>query len=220
MAPGTSTHRILLVGATGFIGGTVLHFLLQSPSPYLSKCPITVLVRGEDRAARLNEVYGDRIKTIVFAGLDDTDHIAAVASQHDIVINSGTGTHGAGAEAMVRGLEAGAASRESGRKAWMIHVSGVTNITDYPLSGDSHPDRWFDDADPLAIYEFEKEQEARKPYFPRTAELGVIDAADETSVNAVVVQAPALIGEGRGLFAIKGTVIPCKSDTQFCILGS
>lgn len=212
----SSTPRILLLGATGYVGGTVLDFLLQSPNPSL-KGPISVLVRGEDRAAKLNERYGDRINTIVYQGLEETDNVIAIASQHDIVINSGVGYHETGGESLLRGLEAGFADRGGkGKEPWMIHLSGITNITDRPLSGRSFPERQFDDADPLAVYKYMTEENAREPYFPRTAELKVIHAGEKTGVKTVVVQAPLIFGEGRGLFATRPVGVPSKFSKNFC----
>lgn len=211
MSVETSANRVLLLGASGFVGGTVLHFLLQSSSPYLRTSQITVLVRGQDQAARLSEVYGSRIKAIVFTGLDDADHIAALASQHDLVLNASVGTHVAGPAAMVRGLAArkqASLGRGLGAHppaAWLLQVSGVTSIIDR-----ARPERWFDDADALAIYEFARAQEAREPYFQRTADLGVIHGAEAAGVDAVLVMCPTVYGRGRGQFATKGTIIPRK----------
>lgn len=202
MATPPSTPRILLLGATGYVGGTVLHHLLESTHPLLSKHTISVLIRGPDRIAKLQQVYGDRVAPILFNGLDDIDLIARVASQHDIVINAGTGFHPPSAEAIVRALSQRQRDNPGSetRKPWVIHTSGCSNISDNPLAGDAHPDRWFDDADPAAIYEHERAADAREPYLQRTAELAVLGAGEETGVGALVLQIPAIFGQGGGLF--------------------
>lgn len=213
----SSSPRVLLLGATGYVGGTVLDFLLQSSNASL-KNPISVLLRGEDRAAKLSERYGDRIKAIVFEGQDDTDRIIAIASQHDLVINSGNGYPSTGGESLLRGLEAGFKARGGkGPEPWMISLSGTTNITDRPLLGRSDPKRVFDDANPLDAYEYEKAEDAREPYFPRTAELNIIHAGEKTGVKTVVIEAPLLFGEGRGLFSTRPVAVPSKS-IRFCIV--
>jgi thioester reductase-like protein len=61
-----SPPRILLTGATGFIGGSVLTQLLDSPSPTLRSAPITCLIRGADRAAKLKAAYGDRVNPVLY----------------------------------------------------------------------------------------------------------------------------------------------------------
>lgn len=209
-----SRPKILLLGATGYIGGTVLHFLTRSPA--LAGCPpISVLVRGADRADKLKSTYGDQISAVSLTSLDDLDLITKLASEHDIVINAGTGFHPTSAEALVHGLAkrkaavAGNNSDEGTVPQWIIHTSGCSNISDDPLAGDRYSeDFWLDDADPVRIYELEKEKEAQQPYLQRTAELAVLDAGSRLGVGATVLQCPAIFGEGRGLFSTAQAVVP------------
>jgi nucleoside-diphosphate-sugar epimerase len=214
-----STPKILLLGATGYIGGTVLYHLTRSPA--LARClPVSVLVRGAGRADKLKSAYGDQISTVLFTSLDDLDLITRLASEHDIVINAGTGFHPASAEALVHGLArrkeaqaaAAAAGSDSGEGAvrqWIIHTSGNSNIADNPLAGDCYPeDFWLDDSDPVRIYELEKDKEARQPYLQRTAELAVLDAGSRLGVGATSLQIPAIFGAGRCLFSAAEVVVP------------
>lgn len=210
-----SRPKILLLGATGYIGGTVLHFLTRSPA--LAGCPpISVLVRGADRADKLRSTYGDQISTVSLTSLDDLDLITKLASEHDIVVNAGTGFHPPSAEALVHGLAKRKAAIAGNDKSdegtvpqWIIHTSGCSNISDDPLAGDRYPeDFWLDDADPVRIYELEREKEARAPYLQRTAELAVLDAGSRLGVGATVLQCPAIFGPGRGLFSTAQAVVP------------
>lgn len=198
--------RILLVGATGYIGGTVLHRLLTGPDALSSLYSITVLVRGEDRAAKLKQVYGDRIQPVLFKNLDDTETVENIAGQHDLIINAGTGFHLSSAVAMVRGLARGC--RDRSQQPWLIHTAGSSNTCDTPLTGESHPERWFDDADPITAYEFEKVEDERMPYPQRTTELAVLDAGEETGVNVISLQIGNIIGQGSGLFSNSPGVTP------------
>ncbi|KAJ7220966.1 hypothetical protein C8J57DRAFT_1595369 [Mycena rebaudengoi] len=172
--------RILLVGASGYVGGTVLHHILSSPDPKLAKSTIS------------------RITCFPSVSLDDTDFVADLASQHDIVINAGTGFHAANAEAMVRGL----AKRQTatGHTPWMIHTSGCSNISDQPLTGESHPERKWDNVEAEKVYEFEKAEDQRNPYPQRTAELSVLDVGLELGVNTLSLQSPLIYGPSEGLF--------------------
>lgn len=211
-----STAKILLLGATGYVGGTVLHYLTRSPA--LARClPISVLVRGADRADKLKSAYGDQISTIPLTTLDDLDLITRLASEHDIVINAGTGYHPASAEALVNGLAkrkaatTGTNGDEGGTTVppWIIHTSGNSNMSDNPLAGDRFPeDFWLDDSDPLRTYELERDKEARQPYLQRTAELAVLDAGSRLGVGATVLQSPAIFGAGRGLFSAAEAMVP------------
>lgn len=182
----------------------MLHRLIAGPDALPSEHTVTLLVRGEDRVNKLKQAYGDRVQPILFNTLDDTAAIEEVASQHDLIINAGTGFHTAGAVAMIRGLSK--RRQDNGYQPWMIHTSGCSNVGDAPLSGQSHPDRWFDDADALNIYEFEKAEDAIRPYAQRTTALAVIDAGEETNVKTISLQPPNIVGEGSGLFGTSPSI--------------
>lgn len=211
-----SIPRILLLGATGYVGGTVLYHLTRTPA--LARClPISVLVRGANRADKLKSAYGDQISTVPLTSLDDLDLITRLAEEHDIAINAGTGFHPASAEALVHGLAKRKAATTTGNNnsdevtvpQWIIQTSGNSNIADNPLAGDCYPeDFWLDDIDPERIYELEKEKEEREPYLQRTAELAVLDAGLRLGVGATVLQIPAIFGPGRGLFSAAEVVVP------------
>lgn len=197
--------QILLTGATGYIGGTILTHLLASP---LTTAPITCLVRGPDRAATLTSTYGPRVRPVLYAGLDDLAATTATAAHHDLVINTTLGYHVASAQALVRGLAQRQAA--TGRPAWLIHTSGTSNLADQPVSGkwvEEVPGREFDDARD-DVYAYEKEREARQPYLQRTAELAVVDAGLKLGVRTLVVMSPTIYGRGAGLFNTTSIQIP------------
>ncbi|KAJ0109388.1 hypothetical protein J7T55_000313 [Diaporthe amygdali] len=205
-----SPPKILVLGVTGYIGGTVLYYLTRSPA--LARClPISVLVRGADRADKLKSVYGDQISTIPLTALEDLDLITKLASEHDMVINAGTGFHPASAEALVHGLAKRKAASDGGSTVpqWIIQTSGCSNISDNPLAGDCYAeDFWLDDSDAVRVYELERDKEAREPYFQRTAELAVLDAGERLGVGATALQIPAIFGRGRGLFSTAERLVP------------
>ncbi|KAI0158851.1 NAD dependent epimerase/dehydratase family protein [Pestalotiopsis sp. NC0098] len=189
--------QILITGATGFIGGTILTTLLASDSPALRAATIICLVRGTDRAATLSSAYGDRVQTIVYAGLDDFDATTAAASRADIVIGATLGFHPGSAQALLRGL---AKRREqTGRDTWMIHLSGASNLSDQPITGTYREDRTFDDVED-DVYGYEKHREGLRHYPQRGTELGVVDSGLELGVRTVVMMPPLIYGVGTGLF--------------------
>lgn len=111
MASPPTPPKILLTGATGYVGGTVLHRLLNHPS--FASCPassypITLPIRPSagDRIPKLTATYGARVNPLAITSLDDVDTLTALAAEHDVVINAGSGFHPASAEALVRGLAA------------------------------------------------------------------------------------------------------------------
>lgn len=194
--------QILLVGATGYVGGTVLSFLFSSPSPTLSNLSIAVLVRRPQQAEKLRAAYGTRIRTVQWLGLHDPDSIEQIAASYDIIINAGTGFVAEGAKAFVGGL----ARRIGGDHPvpWLIHTSGCTNLVD--LKGNTG--EWDDGRDGEAVFEFLKALDEKDSYPQRTAEIKVLDTAARKGVQAVSVQAPLIFGEGEGLFNWQGVVVP------------
>lgn len=194
--------KILLVGATGYVGGTVLSELLASTEASLQKLTFDVLVRREHQTELLRDNYQDRIKTVYWAGLDDVQSVEAIASRYDVIVNAGSGFITAGAKAFVNGL----ASRvETGLPApWLLHLSGCTNLVD----PSQQPFEWNDERDGQAIFEHTKSLDAVEPYPQRTTEITVLESAAERGVQAISLQAPCIFGEGTDLFNRQGLVIP------------
>ncbi|KAK1688412.1 NAD dependent epimerase/dehydratase [Colletotrichum godetiae] len=211
MTASNSPPMILLSGATGYVGGSVLHHLLKHPSltsTISSSSPITVPIRGsQERAANLTKAYGPRVKPVSIASYDDTSALTALASEHDIVINAGSGFHPPSAEAFVQGLDKHK-DRNGGRPVWVIHTSGASNIADKPLTGVNRPDTEYEDTFAEKVYEFEESENAKDPYPQRTAELDVLRSGDKLGVNAVSIQSPCIFGPGSGLFNKAGLMIP------------
>ncbi|KAK4443607.1 hypothetical protein QBC34DRAFT_416876 [Podospora aff. communis PSN243] len=200
--------KILLTGPTGYIGGSILTALLVSPSESLRSHPITCLLRSASAAATLTAAYGDRVKPVLYEGLDDTDKTTAVASEHDIVINCTVGYHAPSGLALIRGL--GQRKAATGPPVWYLHTSGTSNLGDRPVSGNylhSPADREFDDAVD-DIYAFEKAREEARPYPQRTAELAAIDLGVELGVSTVVIMSPLIYGIGTGLFNKMSVQVP------------
>ncbi|CAJ2501889.1 Uu.00g047420.m01.CDS01 [Anthostomella pinea] len=208
MTPNTAP-QILLTGATGFVGGTILTHLLSSSSPALNQTVITCLVRGADRAAVLSSKYGNRVRPVIYKDLDDLEATTAAAAQSDIVINTTLGYHVASGQALLRGLAQRKAST-GGRDVWMIHTSGTSNVADQPITKawvEKDPEREFDDARD-DIYGYEKEREALRPYAQRTAELAVVDTGLDLGVKTLVIMSPTIYGIGTGLFNKTSVQVP------------
>ncbi|KAK4507938.1 hypothetical protein PRZ48_001673 [Zasmidium cellare] len=188
-----STPKILLTGATGYIGGSILAQLIKSDHPALRT--ITCIVRGQDRISKLKEVYGDRVKAELYEGLDDFERTIDVASQHDIVINTTLGFHEKSPIALIDGLAK--RKQATGKDVFLIHTSGTSNLADRPITGDYIEDRIFDDAKD-DVYGYEKDADAKEPYPQRTTELGVVDAGLKEGVKTLVVMSPTIFGVGSG----------------------
>ncbi|KAF6831743.1 NAD-dependent epimerase dehydratase [Colletotrichum plurivorum] len=206
MAP-TASSRILLTGATGYIGGSVLDALIKSPAPSLTPVTFDVLVRRQDQADKLHEAYGDRVEPVLWSGLNDPAAVADIAANYDLVVNAGLGFHPNGGKPFVEGLARGA-QKGNGRVPWILHLSGCTNLADRPITGETFPDRAWDDADAKAVYEFMRKEEEKERYSQRTNEVDVLAAAEESGVHALSLNASMIFGEGKGLLTKNGGVLP------------
>lgn len=196
--------KILLVGATGYVGGTVLSQLLASTEASFQGLTYDVLVRREHQAELLRSVYKDRINTVFWTGLEDVQSIEAIASKYDIIVNTGSGFVTAGAKAFVDGL---ARRVEAGLPTpWLLHISGCTNLVN--LDASQQPFEWNDERDGRAIFDHMKSLDAKEPYPQRTAEIVVLETATKRGVQAISLQAPCIFGEGTGQFNRQGIVIP------------
>jgi nucleoside-diphosphate-sugar epimerase len=194
----TTVPQILLTGVTGYIGGSILTSLLDSPS--LKNATIALLLRDQSRAEILTSTFGNRVKPIVYKGLDDLSATTAAASKADLVINAGPGFHLPSAQALLRGLAQ--RKKETGNEVWMIHTPGASNLADRPYSKVyeyENPEQEFDDAKD-DIYAYEKSREELQLYFQRTTELGVIDLGIEIGVKTLSIMPPLIFGQGTGLW--------------------
>lgn len=75
--------RIFLTGATGYVGGEVLHHIKHST---LTGLQVACLVRDADKAKKLKSAYPD--VDIVQGGLDDGDTIEREARAADVVLST------------------------------------------------------------------------------------------------------------------------------------
>ncbi|KAF3009712.1 hypothetical protein E8E13_008904 [Curvularia kusanoi] len=196
--------KILLVGATGYVGGTVLSQLLASTEFSLRNLTFDILVRREYQAELLRSVYQDRINIVYWDGLDNIQSVKTIASRYDIIVNASSGFKPAGAKAFVDGLAT--RDRANSPIPWLLHTSGCTNLVNLDLS--PQPFEWNDGRDGRAVFDHLKFLDAVQPYPQRTAEITVLETAAKRDVQAVSLQAPCIFGEGTGLFNRQGVVIP------------
>lgn len=82
--------KILLTGGAGYIGGTVLDYLIRSEEPSIKRWTINAFVRDKKAAEVLLEAYGDRIRPIFWTGFTDIPSVTDTAGNYGF-INAGTG---------------------------------------------------------------------------------------------------------------------------------
>lgn len=146
----TKTNSRSVEGFSMRTVAVILTQLLQSQDAHLQgRSRFSVLLRGQDRAAKLAATYGDRTEPILYESMDDSERAEEVASQHDIIVIN-----------CDRWLSShlcrcpGQGSRWArGSPTLLIHTSGTFNVCDLPLSGRAFPNREFDDENGTTVHD-------------------------------------------------------------------
>jgi hypothetical protein len=113
--------RILLTGATGYIGGSILDRLLSHPKR--SSFEITSFSRNAAKAQKLESQFG--VKSVL-GSLDDFQQLEEAAATADVVIHTADADHLPAAQAILRGLKRRHAStRET---PTFIHTVGTSPV--------------------------------------------------------------------------------------------
>ncbi|KAF4955410.1 hypothetical protein FGADI_4590 [Fusarium gaditjirri] len=193
------TPRIIITGATGYVGGSVLSAILSNPA--LPKLFITALVRTQSQASTLSALP---VITLLFTDLDDADFLIKVASTHDIIIHAANGYHIPSAQAFIHGLAQ--RKQQTGREVHYIHNSGTSNFGDRPVSKVYTKERVFSDKDD--VYAYEKMRDGIEPYHQRTADVTVFELGEELGVKTHIICSPLIYGRGTGLFNKSSIQIP------------
>ncbi|KAL8371166.1 hypothetical protein RB595_001149 [Gaeumannomyces hyphopodioides] len=189
-----ASQKILLTGATGYIGGTVLTTLLASSEPAIKASSISALVRKEEQAAVLR---GLGVEPILFKGLDDVDALRRAAAEHDAVIHTASSQHDASAVALIRGL--GDRKKATGKETHFIHTAGTSALGDQAVSGRLVETRVFNDKTD-DIFAYERGRQAKDVYDQRTTDLAVLEAGEATGVKTYIIMPPTIYGIGTGAF--------------------
>ena len=179
-------------GATGFIGGQVLHDILQ-----LKKYDVAAIVRDEPRAKKLEAETG--VKAIV-ADLD-SPHLADIASEYDVVLHTAHADHTKGAKALIAGLEKRAETSE--RKPIIIHTSGTGVLIDFAEAGGNvKSETIYSDGD-LSTYHALPPTRVHKD-----VDDIVLEAGRRGKIDAIVVAPPTIWGTGQGVFNTHSIQVP------------
>ena len=180
--------NILLTGATGYIGGSVLTGLLQHPNA--SNFKITALIRGDE----------DRVKKLASLGVtpligtnDSHDIIEKAAIESHVVIHTANSADDLpSTKAIIDGLNK--RTQTTGKSVIYIHTSGTGVLTEN-VRGKKGSNTVYNDLDPDQINGLADEQ------LHRNVDLFIINAAQANpQLKAVIVLPPTIYGIGKGLF--------------------
>ncbi|KOS05318.1 hypothetical protein AM493_04190 [Flavobacterium akiainvivens] len=186
--------EIFITGATGYIGGTFLHLMLQRD--YLSKFIISALVcRKED-----TKTMEDLGIVPVIGTLDDFELLKRKSTEATIVFNMANCDHQQSAIAILQGLTH--RFKQTNERPILIHTSGAgvlsenSNGMGSPLSEDPTAMLW-DDSDFKSHVDI-------PDYAPhRHVDAEVFADAKEGAVKTYLMVPPTVFGKGLGIFAEK-----------------
>ncbi|KAI9061106.1 NAD-P-binding protein [Trametes sanguinea] len=181
-----SKVSILLTGATGYIGGSILQGLLQHPDA--KKFEIATLVRDPAKAKILEEKFG--VKTTL-GSIAEQDKLTALAENAHIVIHTADSSDSVDAiKAILQGLKT--RHEKTGDLPHLIHTSGTGVFIDQ-ARGEYATDTIISDVDQAAL-------DAIPPdAFHRGVELLAIGADENDGYARTHIVSPAVIyGLGHG----------------------
>jgi len=168
----TAKTPIFLIGATGYIGGTVLWRLLSHPSA--NTFDITVIVRSEEKAKKL-EQFG--VKPVV-GSYKDTKLVEELAEKAHVVFSLADADDLPAVQAILRGLRKRHAT--IGDLPILIHTSG-TGVLSTVANGNFTRELIYDDLDADQIETIPKDA------LHRDVDLPIVEADKEGYVRTYIV---------------------------------
>ncbi|KAI9723082.1 MAG: hypothetical protein M1828_004330 [Chrysothrix sp. TS-e1954] len=183
-----SPPSLFLVGATGYIGGSLLTHLLKTHEDW----HITCLVRSSAQESTLREL-SPNVSSVV-GSLDTLDVLRAEASKADIVVNCSDCDKEAGILALVDGtIER---QKVTDVKPLIVQVSGTASLVDRPVSYGAKVDRVRSDVDDIdEILAFDPSNRLHVK-----VDQAFMSKCDESGVRDVLLAPGAVFGRGTGPF--------------------
>lgn len=174
---------IFLLGATGYIGGTVLTTLLKQGT---AADAITVLVQRQEQAS-LFQPLGVKVQ---HGSRDDASRLEKLASEHDVVLNFAVAFGGdeQSIAALVAGLEKRAAA--SSVKPILLHTGGSGTFL-YGQNGERGTDVWTDE-------QYDRLQNLQDGSYFYGGYKVVAQAALRGKISAYTLVSPTVYGPGTG----------------------
>ncbi|KAI9152189.1 Glyoxylase B2 [Paramyrothecium foliicola] len=204
----TTSRSLLLTGATGFVGGTVLSTFLNSQLEAIKSLQITALVRTSEQSQALADKGVASV--ILEGGLDDVKGLSLLASKYDIVVHCASGYHKPSALALIEGLGRRRKEHPGNVVPVYVHLTGTTNICVGDATGRGGKLVTFSDNQDKQseIYEYESQREKDDPYIQRTTDTKVVETGESLGIKTFTIMAPPVIGLGTGFFKNRSEQIP------------
>ncbi|KAL4730970.1 hypothetical protein ACLX1H_003012 [Fusarium chlamydosporum] len=190
---------IFLTGASGYVGGQLLHELSQSHPEY----NIATLVRDSQAAETVSQAY-PKVRTVV-GDLDNSELVQQEAEKANIVLNVASNKHMGSLQAIHQGLK-------NKPSSYLIQISGASLLPVKDLSSPSFKpgepsDAVYDDLDDVSsILDLIRGHESR------AVDNYILKIAQDTpSIKTAIVFPPIIYGKGQGPVKQRSVQIPALS---------
>ncbi|KAI1392961.1 NAD(P)-binding protein [Hypoxylon trugodes] len=193
--------NILITGAAGYIGGSVLAELLSRTSGLVKAKNIIAAVRSEEQVQSLSKLGVN----VVQLNLRDEDAVKEVVLKNNInfIIHTASSSEAALVSHLIKAL--GEHRRISGKDAYFIHSSLTTLFSEE--AGWTYGE--VRDSDPI----FEKEKEIGDLHPARHTNILVAELSKELGVTSFNVAVPMVYGRGAGEWRKVSVNIPASIRT-------
>ncbi|KAI0271295.1 hypothetical protein BC834DRAFT_858704 [Gloeopeniophorella convolvens] len=186
--------NVFFIGATGYIGGAVLHALLQAHPSLV----VTALVRRADTIARVRAL-GEHVSAVQ-GTFDDLALIERLSRAADIVIN----TADCDTVPLTNAILAGLRKRveEDGKPPGaLLHTGGGAVFLDGRREGKADPNgRVWNDANPDDI----RSITADRLHGP--VDVAILQAGEARYIDTHIISPGGVIGEARGAPVLAGSI--------------
>ncbi|KAF7290214.1 NmrA domain-containing protein [Mycena indigotica] len=194
-----ATQQILFIGATGYIGGTVLARLLQpvkSSRNNTDNLNITALVRDAGKAQLLEELG----VSAVVGDTNDAPLLGRLAAEADVVFSMAESDNIGAAEALLAGCKM--RFERTGEAPTVIHTSGAGIIADMGAMGDYSASPIWDDLDIARLATIAPTQ------LHRPVDLALLASDDNGYIKSHIVVPPMVYGIARTVLVERGIQRP------------
>ncbi|KAJ7127437.1 hypothetical protein C8R43DRAFT_1027990 [Mycena crocata] len=189
-----SPRQFLFLGATGYLGGTILGKLLKHPSTADFK--ISALVRDAGKAEKLKR-FGI---TPIVGDNSNVELLQALASEADVVISVAESTNVPATKATLAGAKI--RFEATTRPTIYIHTSGAGAIADCTVNGLYQDSPTYDDLDTAQMSTIAPTQ------LHRAVDLELLQADDEGYIKSYIVLPTTVYGVATGPFVEAGIQKP------------
>ncbi|KAG5793946.1 hypothetical protein H9Q69_007010 [Fusarium xylarioides] len=182
--------KIFLTGATGYIGGDVLHTLLKSHPEY----KVRALVRDASKGAAITKSYSQ--VQLVTGGLDDADVIAQEAQDADVVLHLAATGHLKSVQTIYETLSK---RPDSAKPPYYIQISGASALAAGELADKSRVFGTGSDVIYNDLTGIDSIKSLIKQYPSRAVDNYIFSISEQNStVKTALVVPPIIYGQGRG----------------------